>query len=162
VNVQTNPAKSVRWPVYLVIAFLIAVTLIFLVEFVVSTEDDLALNQQAVATPSVEQLEGQVAALFTNANPERGAVLVEQYGCVACHREGAPSKIAPPFQDIAERAANRRSPLTAAAYLYESVISPLAYVVEGFNPAMPQDYATRLSDQELGDIIAYLLTPAAH
>jgi mono/diheme cytochrome c family protein len=63
---------------------------------------------------------------------------------------------------IAERAAARRPPLAAAAYIYESITHPTAYIVEGFSGAMPQNYPERLSERELGDIIAYLLTPDAH
>ncbi len=81
---------------------------------------------------------------------------------MACHRLGVASKIAPTFEGIAERAASRRAPLTAAAYIYESITHPTAYVVEGFQPAMPQNFSERLTDRELGDIIAYLLTTSAH
>jgi hypothetical protein len=59
---------------------------------------------------------------------------------------------------IAARAATRRPPLSAAEYVYESITTPTAYVVEGFQPAMPPNYPERLTDQELGDIIAYLLS----
>jgi cytochrome c551/c552 len=104
----------------------------------------------------------KVTALLQNTNPENGASLIEQYGCVACHRLGVASKVAPSFEGIAERAAARHPPLSAAAYIYESIINPTAYVVDGFQPAMPQNFSERLTDRELGDIIAYLLTPTAH
>jgi cytochrome c551/c552 len=103
-----------------------------------------------------------VNGLLQNANADNGALLIEEYGCVACHRLGVASDVAPTFEGIAERAATRRPPLSAADYLYESIIDPAVYIVEGYQPAMPQNYPDRLSDQELGDIIAYLLTPTAH
>ena len=96
-----------------------------------------------------------------DADPTNGASLIEQYECVACHRI-AVNNIAPKFVDIAERAATRRPPLTAAAYIYESIVHPAAFVVDGYNTVMPQNFRDRLSDRELGDIIAYLLTPDAH
>jgi cytochrome c551/c552 len=103
----------------------------------------------------------RVNQLLGNADPQRGDVLIDQYQCGSCHRIAAPNNIAPGYEDIAVRAATRRPPLIAPAYIYESIIHPAAFVVEGYVAAMPQNYAERLSDQELGDIIAYLLTPDA-
>jgi cytochrome c551/c552 len=153
---------AVRWPVYVVIGLFVLITLIFLIAFVTTTESEMAATPEATSELSANTYMDTVDVLLANADPESGALLVDQYGCVACHRLGVASKIAPAFEGIVERAATRRPPLSAAAYIYESIINPTAYVVEGFQPAMPQDFATRLSDRELGDIIAYLLTPAAH
>jgi len=159
--VTSSSAQSARWPVYLVIGLFILVTIIFLGALALTTEGEL------VATPTAVQLAAdtymdKVTVLLQGADASRGAKLVEQFACTACHREGAVNKIAPAYDGIAERAATRRPPLTAAAYIYESIINPMAYVVEGYNPAMPQNFAQQLSDQQLGDIIAYLLTPTAH
>jgi cytochrome c len=104
----------------------------------------------------------QVAPLLAQADPANGDALLTQFDCAACHRAGAENSIAPSFTGIAARAGEQRPPLTAEAYLYESITHPQAHVVEGFVGAMPQDFALRLSDQQLGDIIAYLLTPDAH
>ena len=62
------------------------------------------------------------------------------------------------FVGVADRAATRRPPLTAAQYLYESIISPGAYLVEGYANAMPANFAGRLTQAEIGRIIAYLLS----
>ena len=103
-----------------------------------------------------------MTTLLQDADPANGASLIEQYECVACHRLAVANNSAPPFVDVAERAATRRPPLTAAAYIYESIVHPAAFVVAGYNTVMPQNFRDRLSDRELGDIIAYLLTPDAH
>lgn len=152
---------TARWPVLVALALLILITVIFIVEFVVSTQSELAAKQALPDTLSENSYMDKVAALLSNANPENGAKLVEKYNCVVCHRAGAENKIAPAFVGIAERAATRRPPLNAPAYLYESIIHPAAYVVEGFSLVMPQNFSELLSDRELGDIIAYLLTPNA-
>ncbi len=122
----------------------------------------MAATPEATLELSPDSYLNQVNALLQDADPAQGSVLVEQYGCIACHRIGAANKIAPAFVGIADRAATRRPPLTAAAYIYESITNPTAFEVEGFNPAMPQNFRERLSDRELGDIIAYLLTADAH
>lgn len=153
--------SSSRLPLYLVTALLAAVTLAFLFAFVTTTETEIEARSQATAELNPDSYIETVSKLLDDTNPANGARLIEQYGCVACHREGAVNKVAPSFVGIAERAATRRPPLTAVAYLYESITNPTAYVVEGYNPAMPQNYPQRLSDRDLGDIIAYLLTSEA-
>jgi mono/diheme cytochrome c family protein len=149
-----------KWPVVLVVLLLVLVTGLFLFEFVVITETELATPE---ATPelSAQSYQQQVNALLANASADEGAKLVESFQCVVCHRAAA-DRIAPSFQGVNERAGLRRPPLSASAYIYESITNPTAYVVEGFAPAMPQDYPHRLTDEQLGDIIAYLLTPGAH
>ncbi len=160
---SSSSASSARWPVYLVIGLFILVTIIFIGALVLTTENELVVAPTAVAGElTSDTYMDKVTALLQGADAARGAVLVEQVGCTACHREGAVNHIAPSYDGIAERAATRRPPLSAAAYIYESITQPLAYVVEGYNPSMPQNFAQRLSEQDLGDIIAYLLTTTAH
>jgi cytochrome c5 len=159
---QSQRIGAARWPVYLVITLFILAMALFLIQVVVSTGRETAVRIAPAAEFSAAASADQVADLLADASSERGAKLVEQYGCVACHREGVASNIAPPFAGLAERAAMRFPPRLAAAYIYESITSPVSYIVEGFNPVMPQDYPMRLSNQELGDIIAYLLTGDAY
>jgi mono/diheme cytochrome c family protein len=161
VNAAPNRGAA-RWPVIIVISFFILITIIFVIAFVITTGSEMAAASQPTDALTADTYVEQVAGLLQNADADNGAQLVEAYGCIACHRLGVSSRVAPAFEGIAERAATRRPPLTAADYLYESIINPTAYVVVGYQPAMPQNYPDRLSDQELGDIIAYLLTSTAH
>jgi mono/diheme cytochrome c family protein len=154
--------RAIRWPVIVVIGLFVIITLVFTVVFVTTSESESAAAPEATAELTAAAYMDKVTALLQDASPENGASLIEQYGCVACHRLGVASKVAPSFDGIAERAASRRPPLTAPAYIYESITHPTSYVVEGFQPAMPQNFAERLTDRQLGDIIAYLLTPTAH
>lgn len=156
---NSPPPAISRWPLFLAALLLVAVIIVFAVELLTSTT--MAATPEATIELADTTYMDIVTELLNDANPQNGGKLVEQYACAACHRLGAANKIAPPFVGIADRAATRRPPLTAAAYIYESIINPTAYIVEGFNPAMPQNLRERLSDQELGDIIAYLLTPDA-
>lgn len=79
--------------------------------------------------------------------------------CHTCHVDqplGPPMPGEPP---IATRAATRKPGYSAEAYLYESITDPNAYVVSGFQPdVMPQTFKDTLSDQDLADLIAYILT----
>lgn len=145
---------SPRWPVFIALALLIAITIAFVILFVVASED----TGQTAATPPAADLYAERAAdLLAQGDPQRGAELVVQYSCVACHVAGANLGIAPPFAGLADRAATRRPPLSAASYVYESITNPTAFVVEGYTGAMPENFAERLSDRDLGDIMAYLL-----
>ena len=146
-----------RWPVYIVLIVLGIVALIFVVALIDSSSIDNGTVEDLTADTYVDT----VAALLENSNPADGEALVGKLACAGCHRLGA-NRIAPSFEGIAERAGARRPPLTAAAYIYESITNPSAYLVSGYAPAMPLNFRDQLSDQELGDIIAYLLTPEAH
>ncbi len=160
---MSRPSQSsmARWPVFLVLALLAIVTLLFLAEFVSSTQAE-TIVPEATSEITADTYVEQVTTLLQDADPANGASLIEQYECVACHRLAVANNSAPPFVDVAERAATRRPPLTAAAYIYELIVHPAAFVVAGYNTVMPQNFRDRLSDRELGDIIAYLLTPDAH
>jgi mono/diheme cytochrome c family protein len=148
--------SRIGWAVYVVAALLIVVLVIFLVEM-------FSFNQGAVGIEPVSATayRDRVAALLANADPTNAESAIQTYGCPACHRAGAANGIAPLWVDIAYRAATRRPPMPAAAYLYESIVHPEAYVVEGYPNSMVPNFGSRISDQELGDIIAYLLTPDA-
>jgi cytochrome c551/c552 len=144
-------------PVLVVLSLLLAFSLFFLLEFFSFTPTETAV--EPISEGSYQE---RVSSLLANADPLGGEALLATYGCVACHRAGAENGIAPSFVGIAERAGERRPPLPAAAYLYESIVNPSAYLVEGYANAMPQNFAARMSDADLGDVIAYLLTPDPH
>lgn len=146
-------------PVYVVSGLLIVFAAFFVYEML--TYDPRANAPAAEPISELAYVE-RVNTLLEGADPVHGAALIETYQCVVCHRIGAANNVAPAFVGVAERAASRRAPMPAASYLYESITNPSAYIVEGFANAMIQDFAQRLSDRELGDIIAYLLTPEAH
>ncbi len=157
---QEQPkATAARWPVYLALALLVIFAVIFVLVFVNASGD--TPEGTPVAELTSESYMDIVEPLLANADPERGEVLLTQYDCAACHRMGVANNLAPSFVGIAERAAVQRPPLTAAAYLYEAIIYPDVHVAGSYTGIMPQYYGTRLSEQELGDIIAYLLTPDA-
>ena len=153
--------KSSRLPLYLVTGLLVLVTVAFLLAFLVTTETEIGAKAQPTFELKTDTYLEVVEKILVGADPTSGAQLVEQDGCTACHREGAVNKVAPAFAGLAERAATRRPPLTAAAYIYESITNPSAFIVEGYNPAMPQNFLQSLTGRQVGDIIAYLLTADA-
>lgn len=75
--------------------------------------------------------------------------------CSACH--GETDGVGPALTGMGERAATRVEGMSAEDYLHESIVDPSAYVVEGFDDEMPKTYSDQFTDEELGDLIAYLL-----
>ena len=83
-----------------------------------------------------------------------------QAGCITCHSlEPDKVLVGPSMAGIADRAGSRVSGQSAEEYLRQSVLNPDSYTVEGFSAGlMPAALADELSDQQLDDIVAYLLT----
>ena len=99
----------------------------------------------------------EVAAALTDADSEIGGDLVYELECNLCHLRGDGSQ-SPLFYGLADIAAERRPPLSAEQYLYEATLYPGLHLVDGYTNAMPDNYDERLSQQEVGHIIAYLMT----
>jgi cytochrome c len=67
--------------------------------------------------------------------------------------------VGPTWYNLAETAELRVPAQSAESYLHTSIVSPNAYIVEGYSPnVMVQTYARSLSEGELADIVSYLLT----
>lgn len=151
---MTAKKKLSRWPVILTMTLVGVVAVVFGYEFMVaSTTQPEGVISQLTADSYMDI----VGPLLASADAARGAIIAnETHECHICHIRNA-GQIAPGFEGLGERAASERPPLTAAAYLYEAIIYPSAYVVPGYSAAMPTNYHMRLTDQQLGDLIAYLL-----
>jgi nitric oxide reductase subunit C len=80
--------------------------------------------------------------------------------CSACHST-EPGKviIGPSLAGVAERAGQRIPNVSAVDYLRQSILEPNRYVVEGFSAGvMYQHFEDALTDTQVDDLIAYLLT----
>ena len=82
------------------------------------------------------------------------------YACSTCHNVITDDQlIGPGMYTISDRAANRMPGVAAETYVYNSILNPNEYVVEGFvSGVMPQNYRDLLSDQDLYDLTAYLFS----
>lgn len=96
-------------------------------------------------------------------DPRRGEELFRQGigaapPCITCHalaRGGF--SIGPPMEGVAARAATRIAGLSAETYLRQSILDPQAFTAPGFRPIMYPDYALHLTDQDVADLVAFLL-----
>lgn len=81
-------------------------------------------------------------------------------GCRICHSLTKDETIiGPSFYGIADRAGERVPGMTAEEYLRQSIIEPNAFVVPGYpSGQMIQNFGTILTDEQINDLIAFLMT----
>lgn len=101
-------------------------------------------------------------------DPARGQLLYElgpegvyEPFCANCHTLTDLDLLGPGFEGIADRAANRVPGLSAEEYIRQSIVDPEAHIVEGNWPedeAMPTSYAEAYSEQDINDLVAFLMT----
>ncbi|MGJ3241268.1 MAG: c-type cytochrome [Anaerolineae bacterium] len=82
------------------------------------------------------------------------------FACATCHHAASEDRlIGPGLLNIGERASQRIDGVAVIDYLYQSIVEPDAYIVENFPESlMPQNWSEIYTDDEIFDIIAYLLT----
>ena len=101
-------------------------------------------------------------------DPARGQLLYElgpegvyEPFCSNCHTLTNIDHLGPGFEGIADRAATRVPELSAEEYIRQSIVDPEAYIVEGNWPEgefMPTNYAEAYSEQNIIDLVAFLMT----
>jgi mono/diheme cytochrome c family protein len=108
--------------------------------------------------PQVESAVPEEVNLGADATPEQLVAAGDQVfhgagGCTACHGLGtrAPDLLG----SIGTRCGEREPGKSCKQYLHESLVDPTAYVVEGFQPIMP-DMSRTLSDAQIWSVIAFL------
>ncbi len=128
-------------------------------EFVPPTPTPLPDITQLTEEEIYAGLPEEIAALMPG-DPARGAELAQLNGCVGCHSlDPNQTAIAPSWANMANLAVTRKPDMGPAAYLYESIVDPDVYVVDGYSAGiMPSNFGEILSPQDLADLIAYLLT----
>jgi len=106
---------------------------------------------EATEEPEAEATEEAAAAA---GDPAAGKDLFTQ-NCAGCH--GAQDGAGPALTGMGERAATRVEGMSAEDYLHEAIVDPSAHVVEGFGDIMPKQYGTQFSEDEIANLIAYIL-----
>jgi mono/diheme cytochrome c family protein len=114
--------------------------------------------------PQVQSEVPRALALGANVTPEQlvsagGQLYQGAGGCTACHGLGtrAPNLLTDEQGQgqIGVRCGTRVSGKSCKAYLYESLTAPGTFVVNGYEPIMP-DLSRTLSPQQLWALVAYL------
>jgi len=114
--------------------------------------------------PQVQSEVPHALTLGANVTPEQLASAGDQLyhgagGCTACHGLGtrAPNLVTDEKGQgpIGARCGKREAGKACKAYLYESLTSPRAYVVTGYEPIMPE-MGRILSPQQIWALVAFL------
>ena len=100
----------------------------------------------------------KIVAGLPPGDPARGSKLYVSSGCSSCHSlEKGKRLVGPSFYDVFDDAKTEVKGMGPKEYIYQSVVSPNAFVVNTFQPnIMPQTFANQLSPQQISDIIAWM------
>jgi mono/diheme cytochrome c family protein len=120
-------------------------------------------------TPSGPVVGTDITKELPTGDAAAGEALATSLGCTACHitTQTGPAWMASADQPgIGTRATTRftetgysGSAKTPEQYLFESIVNSNTFVVPGFTAGiMPQTYANQLTDQDVANLIAYLLS----
>lgn len=101
-----------------------------------------------------------LVAAASNADISKAPAIATARGCIGCHSLDPNAKMTgPTWFNVGNTAITRVPGTGPAEYIHQSIINPNAFVVPGFpSGVMPQTYGQQLSPDELGTMIAYLLS----
>lgn len=93
---------------------------------------------------------------------ERGAVVFTTprggvAACSNCHMLTEEDAGGPGLANYSEIAATRVEGQSAEEYTFDAVVYPARHLVEPYSNIMPGNYGTLFEQQEIADLIAYLL-----
>lgn len=99
-------------------------------------------------------------------DPQRGRAIFEtggekytpQFYCSRCHSLDGADGYGPSLLDIAGQAAQRVPGTSAEEYIRQSILEPDAFIVPGYSQNMGLIHSRLLNDQEVEDLVAFLLT----
>ena len=155
------PGRNLR--VFVVVAVLLVVAMLAAVEVFGAEHESEAEHEEAAPTETTGETDtaggetgetGEAPPAATG-DPAAGKEVFDsvQPACGSCHTleaAGATQTLGP---NLDEGLADKD-----AAFIRESIVNPGAEVTEGFpDNLMPEDYRDKLSDQELADLVAFLV-----
>ncbi len=98
--------------------------------------------------------------------PRPPAELFVSMACVGCHNLNEPQTdtvrgpVGPNMGNLADHAGDRVPGEDAATYVHNSIVNPNGFVVEGYvGGIMPQNFAEKMSEEEINSLAAWLLDP---
>ncbi len=109
-----------------------------------------------------KQSPAEAVAALPVGDPAKGAELFQQSiggapACASCHTLDGSHLVGPSMAGYGQRAATRVEGESAQVYTYRSIITPAAHLVAGYNNLMYTEYSRKLNEQQIADLIAFLL-----
>jgi cytochrome c551/c552 len=130
-----------------------------------------ACNAAPVSTEVATEMPTEEATPTVEATREdtpinRGELLFREsrggFACATCHYTTTSRLLGPGLADIAERFATYGLEMTVEDYVKVSIISPVAFLAPAdpvYPPnLMPTNYGELLTEDEINDLIAYILS----
>jgi mono/diheme cytochrome c family protein len=142
------PGRNLRS--FVVVAVLLVIAMLAAVELAGETHaGEEGRGTEATETTGGEDGGGGAA----EGDPAAGSEVFGRAGCDTCHAladAGSTAEVGPNLDESLQG--------QDAAFVRESIVNPDAVVAEGFSPdLMPDNYGEQLSEQELADLVAYLV-----
>ena len=151
----------------------------YIVAYVMNWAPALA-NVTPEPTQAIVAVGTDITQKLPTGDAAAGQQVVQTMGCPACHISQGGATLGPNWQPATDnnnqgvgarapqriKAADYKGKATSGdQYLFESIVAPDTYIVPGnatYAPGgvsiMPHDFATKLSAQNMADVIAYLDT----
>jgi mono/diheme cytochrome c family protein len=96
---------------------------------------------------------GQTETGAVEGDPAAGRQVFTSAGCTSCHTlsaAGSTEQTGPNLDEVLQG--------QNAGFIRESIVNPDAEVAQGFSQdLMPEDYGEQLSDEELANLVAFLV-----
>jgi cytochrome c len=118
--------------------------------------------------PTATQAAPQPEALTLSGDPKHGEDIFrhginDAPACANCHSTNPKNKgmgfaLAPNLSGLAERAGSRVEGEDAKQYVYQSITDPTAFVVSGYQPIMYGGFGKKMSQQDIADLMAFVLS----
>lgn len=147
------------------------------IEIEITINEAMAEAAEAIESPAAAMAEPVEAGAKVSGDstmeplavgdPKRGREIFETGGgvisggmrCAYCHSLDGTVNTGPSLQGIAAQSGSRVPELAAVEYLRQSIVDPSTYIVAGFDDnRMSKAYKFFLSDEEINDLVAFLLT----
>lgn len=116
-----------------------------------------AVQMEKDGAPQEPDGSGTAAVIVTTATADNGAKLYKSKGCNACHSIDGSKIVGPTFKGAWGRAEETSAGAVTVdmAYFKESVLNPMAKIVNGYPPAMPPQ---QVNDLELESLALFIQT----
>ena len=131
-----------------------------------ATEVIAATAESTEAATAEATVESSGSSAGVVGDPAHGQFIFEHGlnaapACTNCHSRASKTPLyalAPSLAGVSQRAATRIPGMTAPQYIEDSIRHPADYVVTGFHPIMYSKFAQDYSDQDIADLVAYVMT----
>lgn len=114
---------------------------------------------QPIAANSAGEAKWTASAPTRLTMAQQGHELLKNKGCISCHSvDGTPNSVGPSLVGIwgkSQEMADGTNAMVNDQYIRESIVSPNAKIVKGYNPVMPT-FQGLLDEAEINQVAAYI------